>query len=100
MQSQGTQIVAAPSEKQVLREAQDDNSSGLGEEDGLAFEGDGELGLDGGDDFGFEGLDVGEGGVLAVDQGQGVAGGDAGWSGAVALNEAGVFEEPGGGELG
>jgi len=74
--------------------------SDLGEEDGFAFEGDGELGVDGGDDLGLEALDVGEGGVVPVDQGEGVAGGDAGWAEAVALDEAGVLEEPGGGELG
>ena len=39
----------------------------LREEDGFAFEGDVEFGLDGGDDFGLQGFDVGEGGVAAVD---------------------------------
>ena len=49
----------------------------LREEDGFAFEGDVEFGVDGGDDFGLQGFDVGEGGVAAVDESQGVAGGDA-----------------------
>jgi len=39
----------------------------LREEDGFAFEGDVEFGVDGGDDFGLQGFDVGEGGVAAVD---------------------------------
>ena len=51
------------------------------------------------DDFGFEVFDVGECGLTSIDQGEGVAGGDPGWACAVALDEAGVFEEPGGREF-
>jgi len=71
----------------------------LGEQDGFAFQGDVEFLLDAVDDFGFEVFDVGECGLTSIDQGEGVAGGDAGWACAVALDEAGVLKEPGGGEF-
>jgi hypothetical protein len=47
-----------------------------------------------------EGDEVGVGGAAAVDQGEGVARGDAGLAEAVSLVEAGAFEQPGGGQLG
>lgn len=63
------------------------------------FQGDVEAGLDLGTDAIAEGGEVGIGGAPAIDQGQGVAGGDAGVAENVAFAEAGVFDQPGGGEL-
>lgn len=43
--------------------------------------------------------DVGGGGVASVDESEGMARGDSGGAHDVALDEAGLLEQPGGGEL-
>ena len=66
------------------------------------FELDVELGQDFGADEVAKGDDVGGSGVAAIDEGEGVAGGDSGgaiWMGSEAFVEAGAFEEPGGREF-
>ena len=70
--------------------------------DGLLLQGDAEALLDCREDVIAEVNDVGCGGVATVDEGKGVARGDAGltvWLQGEALGEAGVFEQPGCGQL-
>ncbi len=65
--------------------------------DGFLFEGDVEAGLDGLDDTVAKAGDVGVGSVATVDEGEGVAGGDASFAVLKRFVESGLFEEPGGG---
>ncbi len=68
--------------------------------DGFLFQGDAEALLDLGADAVAEGGEVGVGGFAAVDEGEGVAGGDASVAELEAFAEAGLLDEPGGGEFG